>query len=69
MANFDPQLVTPTLTQAPSALSGTGPVGGVGATSSVEPHHSVIGMVLIAALAIFALDKAGFRFAVTKGRR
>lgn len=69
MANWDPQLVHPTLTQAPSALSGTGPTGGVGVTSSVEPHHSVIGMVVLAAVAIFALDKAGFRFAVTKGKR
>jgi hypothetical protein len=34
-----------------------------------QPHHGVIGLVLLAVLVIFVLDKAGFRFAVTAGRR
>lgn len=70
MANWDPQLVQPTLVQAPTALSGTGPAGQLaGAASSVEPQHSVVAMVAVAAVAIFLLDKAGFRFMVTSGKR
>lgn len=72
MANFDPQLVQPTLTAAPTALSGTGPSGGSSMSAvagDVQPHHSVIALVLFSALAIFALDKAGFRFSVTTGKR
>lgn len=35
----------------------------------VQPHYSVIAIVLIAVAVLFVLDKAGFRFAVTAGRR
>jgi hypothetical protein len=42
-----------------AVLSGTGQ----------QPHHGVVGLVLVAVLVIFLLDKAGFRFAVTAGRR
>jgi len=66
MANWDPQLVTPTLVQAPTALIGMGPSGAGG---PVQQHHGVIGIVLLAALVLFALDRLGFRFAVTAGRR
>lgn len=41
------------------ALSGSGP----------QPHHGVIVIVLLAVVVLFALDKLGFRFAVTAGRR
>ncbi len=67
MANWDPQLVTPTLVAAHSSLGGAGPVSAL-SSSSVQPHHSVISIVLFAALAIFLLDKAGFRFSVKGGR-
>ena len=33
------------------------------------PHYSVIALVLFAVIVLFALDKFGFRFAVTAGRR
>lgn len=33
------------------------------------PHYSVIALVLFAVVILFALDKFGFRFAVTAGRR
>jgi hypothetical protein len=33
------------------------------------PHYSVIALVLFAVVVLFALDKFGFRFAVTAGRR
>lgn len=32
-------------------------------------HYSVIVLVLVAVLVLWALDKFGFRFAVTAGRR
>ena len=68
MANWDPQLVTPTLVAAPTAMSGTGP-GTSLAAGTVAPHHGLIGIVLLAVAVLFLLDKAGFRFAVTVGRR
>lgn len=34
-----------------------------------KPHIGVIGLVLIAVVILFVLDKAGFRFAVTAGKR
>ena len=66
MANWDPQLVTPTLVQAPTILSGGG--GGGFASGSAQPHHGLIGIVLFSVLVLFLLDKAGFRFAVTVGK-
>jgi hypothetical protein len=39
------------------------------AARSQQPHHGVIGMVLLAVLILIALDRAGFKFAVTAGRR
>lgn len=67
MANWDPQMVTPTLVSAPTALSGGG--GGSLAAGNVQPHHGMIGIVLLAVLVLIALDKFGFRFMVTTGRR
>jgi len=39
------------------------------AAQGQQPHHGVIGMVLLAVLILVALDRAGFKFAVTAGRR
>jgi hypothetical protein len=70
MAGVDPQILLgggqPTLT------TGAGPSGmGGGRLSSgdVPPHHGLIGIVLVAVLVLFLLDRAGFRFAVTVGKR
>jgi len=42
----------------------------VGANAAgLEPHHGVVCLVLIAVAVLFILDRAGFRFAVTAGRR
>ena len=65
MANWDPQLVTPTLATAPNL--GSGIMGSSGA--GVQQHHGVVGLVILAAAVLFLLDRAGFRFAVTAGRR
>lgn len=69
MPGYDPGLLmgTPTLTQSPSISSGTGPLT-LGLAGGVQPHHSTILIVLLAVGALVALDKAGFRFAVTAGR-
>lgn len=53
----------PSLNTAPSAGSG------IGAAFGAQPHHGAVGLVLVAVLVLFALDKLGFRFAVTAGRR
>lgn len=42
----------------------------LGATgTAVQPHHGVICLVVLAVLILFLLDRTGFRFAVTAGRR
>lgn len=38
-------------------------------TGAPPPHYSVIALVLFAVVGLWALDKFGFRFAVTAGRR
>jgi len=43
--------------------------GAVAGATAMQPHHGVIGIVLLAVLVLFVLDRAGFRFAVTAGRR
>lgn len=70
MANVDPNLLygngmQPTITSAPTATSTPNAVTG---SISVQPHHGVIGLVIIAVIVLWALDKFGFRFAVTVGR-
>jgi hypothetical protein len=40
-----------------------------GATAGLQPHHGPIALVLLAVIVLFVLDRAGFRFAVTAGRR
>ena len=40
-----------------------------GAMNGVQPHYGPIALVLLAVLVLFILDRAGFRFAVTAGRR
>ena len=41
----------------------------LGLRAGLQPHHGVVAMVLFAVLILFLLDAAGFRFAVTAGRR
>lgn len=57
-----------TMAAAPSAKqNANGAV--IGAQTQLQPHHGVIGLVLLAVIVLFLLDRAGFRFAVTAGRR
>lgn len=37
--------------------------------NGLQPHHGPVGLVLVAVAVLFVLDRAGFRFAVTAGRR
>ncbi len=59
---LDGGMGAPVLT-AQSAGLGRGIGGGQ------QPHYGVIGLVLAAVVILYALDKFGFRFAVTAGRR
>lgn len=54
-----------------SAQVGVGPNanGVVIGASAGAPHIGLIGLVLIAVALLVILDKAGFRFAVTAGKR
>ena len=67
MAGMDAAFLTggAGMVTAPPPPNANGTVGGGG----VAPHHSVIAIVLFAVAVLFILDKAGFRFAVTAGRR
>lgn len=40
-----------------------------GAAAGLQPHHGPIVLVLLAVALLVVLDRAGFRFAVTAGRR
>lgn len=56
----------------PTLTTGTGPSGVAGtglAAGRVQDHHGLLGIVFIALLVLFLLDRAGFRFAVTVGKR
>ena len=56
----------PQLTAVPSSSAGgASPLANV----SMQPHHGLVGIVLLAAILIIVLDRAGFRFAVTAGKR
>ena len=68
MAAFDQNVFTPTLTRAPTALSGGGGAAGSSSTAA-QPHVGLIGLVVVSVLVLFLLDRAGFRFAVTVGKR
>ncbi len=44
--------------------------GGYGIVAKgMQPHHSVLGVVLLAIVGLYVLDRLGFRFAVSTGRR
>lgn len=50
-------------------VSATGLGGNRIDNSGYEPHHGILGLLLIAVVGLWALHKFGFRFAVTAGRR
>lgn len=58
---------------APPMSPQIAPQNGNGATlglaNGLQPHHGAIAMVLFAVAVLFLLDRAGFRFAVTAGKR
>ena len=68
MAGFDPSILMtgqPTLYSASSAGSGMGRSDD-GAASA---HVGLVSLVLVAVLGLLLLDKAGFKFAVSVGKR
>ena len=42
---------------------------GIVAGGGVQAHHSVLAMVAIAVIGLYLLDKFGFRFAFSAGKR
>ena len=52
-----------------STSMGVGLPSGPGAYSGADPRHGIIGLVLIAVLVLYLLDKMGFRFVFMAGRR
>ena len=68
MAGFDPSVLMtgqPTLYSASSAGSGMGSSD----DGSASPHVGLVSLVLVAVLGLLLLDKAGFKFAVSVGKR
>lgn len=68
MAGFDPSVLMtgqPTLYSASSVGSGMGSSDD-GAASA---HVGLVSLVLVAVLGLLLLDKAGFKFAVSVGKR
>jgi hypothetical protein len=68
MAGFDPSVLMtgqPTLYSASSAGSGMGSSD----DGSASPHMGLVSLVLVAVLGLLLLDKAGFKFAVSVGKR
>lgn len=53
----------------PSSPAGQNANGAIAGAIAGAPHVGVIGLVLIAAAILIILDRAGFRFAVTAGKR
>ena len=67
MAGQDPYLLGVGANSAPTLVA-DGNARGITA-SGVQPHHGVLAVVLLAVIGLWALDKFGFRFAVTAGKR
>ena len=68
MAGFDPSVLMtgqPTLYSASSAGSGMGSSD----DGSASPHMGLVSLVIVAVLGLLLLDKAGFKFAVSVGKR
>ena len=63
MANWDPTLLTPSLTSSPNGAGAASPP-----VAGVDTHHALVAIVLVAVLVLFLLDRAGFRFAVAVGK-
>ena len=70
MAGQDHFLLTggnsqPTLGAVSSSMGRAEPFGGGG----IQPHHGILGVLIVALIGLWALDHFGFRFAVTAGNR
>ena len=67
MAGQDPFLLTGGNTQPTLAAVASGNRGVV--AGGVQAHHSILAILIVAVVGLWALDKFGFRFAVTTGKR
>ena len=64
MAGWDPTMMTPTLYTSNGGGQAAPTTSGGG-----QPHHGLIGIVLVSVLGLFLLDRAGIKFFVTAGKR
>lgn len=69
MAGQEQYLLEGGMSQPTLAQVSTGIGRGVQASAGPPAHYSVIALVLLAVVVLWALDKFGFRFAVTSGKR
>lgn len=53
----------------PTLYTSAGPGSPASNGRSVEAHHGLVGLVLISVIILFLLDRAGFRFMVSAGKR
>lgn len=53
----------------PAPQNANGAMVGANSNAAVQPHHGPIALLVFAVLVLFLLDRAGFRFAVTAGKR
>ena len=67
MAGQDQFLLEGGMSQPTLAAVASGNRGVV--AGGIQPHHSILGIVLLALIGLWALDHFGFRFAVTAGKR
>lgn len=68
MAGQDTFLLTGGNTQPTLAAVASGNRGVV-AGGGMQSHHSILALLVVAVVGLWALDKFGFRFAVTTGKR
>ena len=70
MAGQDSALLAMGGMSQPSLVASPGTLGRtINAPGGPPTHYSILGLVALAVIGLWALDKFGFRFAVTAGRR
>ena len=69
MAGQDSALLAMGGMSQPSLVASPGTMGRTIQAGGVPSHYSILGIVAIAVIGLWALNQFGFRFAVTAGKR
>lgn len=69
MAGMDASFLTGGAGFQASATVAPPNANGVVVGASGQQHYGVLGLIFVAVIILFILDKVGFRFAVTAGKR